>query len=215
MDNVLSDCSFSQEALSNSIPTDEPAFALVELHKTADGTDYVPSGFDISGIRILYNAFLDWRRAPLSLHNVTGVNVIGNYFGPPLTNGDYVPAASNVIADLWASDYPNLLFTNNVNATGLVDSKAISEDGSTVAISGAFEPPAGPQLTALTSGSNIIVSWASPSPGFVLEQEAQIASGSNNWVLSTNAPVLQGASNVVTLQATPGQPSLFLRAQQR
>jgi hypothetical protein len=215
MDNVLSDCSFSQEALSNSIPTEEPAFALVELHKTADNTDYVPSGFDISGIRILYNAFLDWRRAPLSLHNVTGVNVIGNYFGPPLTNGDYVPAASNIIADLWALDYQNLLFTNNVNATGLADAKAVSEDGSAVVIPGAFEPPAGPRLTAMASGSNLVVSWASPSPGFVLEQENQLSSTSNNWVLSTNAPALQGVSNVVTLPAVSGESSLFLRAMQR
>jgi hypothetical protein len=215
MDNVLSDCSFSQEALSNAIPTQEPAYALVELHKTADGTDYVPSGFEISGIRILYNAFLDWRRAPLSLHNVTGVNIIGNYFGPPLTNGNYVPAASNIIADLWASDYPNLLFTNNVNATGLPDSTAISEDGSAVAMAGAFQPPAGPRLNALPSGSNLVVNWVSSSPGFVLEQATQLANGSSNWVLSTNLPVLQGASNVVTLQVEPGDSSLSLRARQR
>jgi hypothetical protein len=215
MDNVLSDCSFSQEALSNGIPTEEPAYALVELHKTANGTDYVPSGFDISGIRILYNAFLNWRRAPLSLHNVTGVNVIGNYFGPPLTNGNYVAAASNVVADLWASDYPNLLFTNNVNATGLSDSKAISEDGSNVTITGAFQAPASPRLTASPSGSNLVVSWTSPSPGFVLEQENQVASGSNSWALSANTPVLEGASNVVALQVAPGESSLFLRAQQR
>jgi len=215
MDNVLSDCSFSQEALSNSIPTQEPAYALVELHKTADGTDYVPTGFEISGIRILYNAFLDWRRAPLSLHNATGVSVIGNYFGPPLTNGNYVPAASNLIADLWASDYPALLFSNNVNATGIADSKAISEDGSAVAIVGAFQAPAGPRLAAVLSGSNLVVNWVSPSPGFVLEQASRLGSGSNNWVLCTNTPVLQGASNVVTLPLAPGDLSLFLRARQR
>ncbi|SPE50786.1 hypothetical protein SBV1_1200014 [Verrucomicrobia bacterium] len=215
LDNVLSDCSFSQEALSNAIPTQEPAYALLELHKTADNTDYVPSGFEISGIRILYNAFLDWRRAPLSLHNATDVNVIGNYFGPPLTNGNYVPAASNLIVDLWASDYPNLLFTNNVNATGLPDPKTIFEDGTAAPVAGAFQPPAGPRLTASLSGSNRIVTWLSPSPGFVLEQTGQLGSGSNNWVLSASAPVLQGASNVVTLPVAPGEASVFLRARQR
>jgi hypothetical protein len=215
LDNVLSDCSFSQEALSNAIPTQEPAYALVELHKTADNTDYVPSGFEISGIRILYNAFLDWRRAPLSLHNVTDVNVIGNYFGPPLTNGDYVSASSNLIADLWASDYPNLLFTNNVNATGLPDSRTIIEDGTSAPIAGAFQPPAGPRLTAGLSGSNLVVTWLSPSPGFVLQQTGQLGSGSNNWALSASTPVFQGASNVVTLPVPPEVPGIFVRAQER
>jgi hypothetical protein len=44
------------------------------------------------------------------------------------------------------SDYPNLLSTNNVNA--IADSKAISEDGSAVAVAGAFQMPAGPRLAA-------------------------------------------------------------------
>jgi hypothetical protein len=33
-----------------------------------------------------YNAFLDWRRAPLSLHNATDVNVVGNYYQPILSS---------------------------------------------------------------------------------------------------------------------------------
>jgi hypothetical protein len=215
MDNVLSDCSFSQSAISNTIPTQEPAYALVELHSTANGTDYVPSVIDISGIRILYNAFLNWRRAALSLHNATDVNVIGNYFGPPLTIGNYVPASSNIIADLWVSDYPNLLFADNVVATNVPGSGTIFEDGTAVSIAGAFQPPAGPRLAASLSGSNVVVSWVSPAPGFVLGQVGQLGKGSNNWVLSAHAPVLEGASNLVTLPVGPGQTSLFLRAQQR
>ncbi len=101
---------------------------MVELHNADTNSDYVTNGLEISGIRILYNAFLNWRRAPLSLHNATDVNVIGNYFGPPLTN-DKVPLTNDVIADLWASDYPNLRFTNNVNATTLPDNETINEDG--------------------------------------------------------------------------------------
>ena len=167
MDNVLSDCSYSEEAISNSIPTQEPQYALVELHQAAINSDYVANGFAISGIRILYNAFLDWRRAPLSLHNATDVNVFANYFGPPLTNDGYVPLADDVIADLWASDYPNLRFTNNVNATTLPDSRTIKEDGTITFITTAFQPLVAPRLAAALAGSNVLVSWVSPAPGFV------------------------------------------------
>jgi len=89
MDNVLSDEGFSYEALQNSIPNEQPAYAMIALHKADDASDDVTNGLEISGIRILYNAFLDWRRAPLTLHNATDVNVIGNYFGPPVTNDNW------------------------------------------------------------------------------------------------------------------------------
>jgi hypothetical protein len=216
MDNVLSDCSYSEEALSNNIPMQEPAFALVEFHNATINSDYVTNGLEISGIRILYNAFLNWRRAPLSLHNATDVNVIGNYFGPPLTNDGYVPLSNDVIADLWASDYPNLRFTNNVNATTLPDSGTINEDGVPAAVpANAFQLPAAPQLAANLSGTNLVVSWVSPGPGFVLQQVNQLNGGINNWLDTTNTPWLAGASNIVTLQLAPGAPSQFYRTRQR
>ena len=81
LDNILSDCSYSEPAISNAIPTAEPAFALVEFHQASVNSDYVTNDSEISGLRILYNAFLNWRRAPISLHNVTDMHVIGNYFG--------------------------------------------------------------------------------------------------------------------------------------
>ncbi len=155
MDNVLSDCSYSQSAISNDIPDQEPAFALVEFHNASINSNYVTNGFEISGLRILYNAFLNWRRAPLSLHNVTDVNVIGNYFGPPITNDDLVPLMNDVIADLWASDYPNLLFTNNVNATTIKDKNAVNEDGTNVTVTKAFQAAAAPTLTTALAGSNV------------------------------------------------------------
>ena len=170
MDNVLSDCSYSEQAISNDIPTGEPAFGLVELHKASTASDYVTNGFEISGIRILYNAFLNWRRAPISLHNVTDVNIIGNYFGPPITNDDLVPLTNDVIADLWTADYPNLIITNNVNATKLKDINNINEDGTTVTITKAFQNVSAPSLAAAVAGTNVTVSWVSPSPGFVLQQ---------------------------------------------
>ena len=94
MDNVLSDEGFSYEAVQNTIPIEQPAYAMVALHNADDASDDVTNGLEISGIRILYNAFLDWRRAPLTLHNATDVNVIGNYFGPPVTNDNLVPLST-------------------------------------------------------------------------------------------------------------------------
>ena len=181
--------------------------------KTADGTDYTYPGFDISGIRILYNAFLDWRRAPLSLHNATDVNVIGNYFGPPLTN--YVPLGQDVIADLWVSDYPNLRFANNVNATTLPDSQAINEDGASATVPNAFQAPAAPQLEANLSGAGFAVNWVSPSPGFVLQQTTNLVGAGNNWSDVTNALCFQGASNITVIPLTPGGGNMFYRLRQR
>ena len=216
IDNVLSDCSYSEPAISNAIPTAEPAFALVEFHQASINSDYVTNDLQISGLRILYNAFLNWRRAPISLHNATDVNVIGNYFGPPLTNDGYVPLTNDVIADLWVSDYPNLRFTNNVNATPLPDSATINEDGTLASTpANAFQPPVAPHLAANLSGTNIVVSWVSPSPGFVLQQVNQLNGGINNWVDATNTPWLAGASNLVTTAFVPGTPSQFYRTRQR
>lgn len=214
MDNVLSDCSYSEEALSNNIPQQEPTFALVEFHNADFGSDYVTNGFEASGIRILYNAFLDWRRAPISLHNATDVTVMGNYFGPPLMN--YIPLTNDVIADLWASDYPNLLFTNNVNATTLPDNATINEDGTLASTPvNAFQPPTAPQLAAALSGTNLVVSWVSAAPGFVLQQAGNLAGGTNNWTDVTAAPWLAGESNIVTQPLVSGTPSQFYRTRQR
>jgi hypothetical protein len=216
MDNVLSDCSFSEEALSNAIPTQEPAYGLVEFHNATINSHYVTNGLDISGLRILYNAFLNWRRAPLSLHNATDVNVSGNYFGPPLTNDGYVPLAEDVIADLWACDYPNVRFTNNVNATTLPENQTINEDGTLAAVPAhTFELPVAPRLAANLSGNDLVVTWASPSPGFVLQQVNGLSNGSNNWLDATNTLLLAGASNNVTL-ALPGTvTNQFYRVRQR
>lgn len=214
MDNVLSDCSYSEEALSNNIPMQEPTFALVEFHNADNGSDYVTNGFEASGIRILYNAFLDWRRAPISLHNATDVNVTGNYFGPPLTN--FIPMTNDVVADLWASDYPNVRFTNNVNATTLPDSGTINEDGTlAVTPTNAFQPPAAPRMAAVLSGTNLTVSWISPAPGFVLQQVNQLNSATNNWSDTADTPWLAGASNIVTMPLVSGMPGQFYRARQR
>ncbi|HXR03153.1 MAG TPA: hypothetical protein VN836_00420 [Verrucomicrobiae bacterium] len=216
MDNVLSDEGFSYEAVQNTIPDEQPAYAMIALHKADTASDDVTNGFEISGIRILYNAFLNWRRAPLTLHNATDVNVIGNYFGPPITNDDLVPLTNDVIADLWVSDYPNLRFTNNVNATTLPDAATVNEDGTLVAPPvNAFQMPTGPRLAVNLSGTNLVVGWISPSPGFVLQQVGELAGGTNNWSDVTNAPVLAGESNLVTLTLNGTITNQFYRARQR
>jgi hypothetical protein len=215
MDNVLSDEGFSYEAVHNTIPSEQPAYAMVALHKADTASDEVTNGLEISGIRIFYNAFLDWRRAPLTLHNATDVNIIGNYFGPPVTNDGLVPLTNDVIADLWVSDYPNLRFAGNVNATTLPDSLAISEDGTNTSVANAFELPTAPQLTANLSNTNLVVSWVSPSPGFVLQQVNKLAGGTNNWTDATNLPLLAGASNIVTMPLSPGVTNIFFRTRQQ
>ena len=215
MDNVLSDEGFSYEAVQNTIPNEQPAYAMIALHKADTASDNVTNGFEISGIRILYNAFLNWRRAPLSLHNATDVHVIGNYFGPPITNDDLVPLTNDVIADLWASDYPNLRFANNVNATTLTGSQTISEDGTNTTIVNAFQQPVAPGLAANRAGSNLLVSWISPSPGFILQQIGKLTGGANDWSDVTNVPVLAGESNVVAIALTRPGTNQFYRARQR
>lgn len=214
LDNVLSDCSYSEPAINNAIPTAEPAFALVEFHQASLGSDYVTNDVEISGLRILYNAFLDWRRAPISLHNVTDVNVYGNYFGPPVTNDSLVPLTNDYIADLWASDYPNLRFTNNVNATTLSNNSIVKQDGVFQTLTNAFQLPSAPQLSAAAAGTNVTVSWVGVAPGFVLQERSGLT-GSNSWVDSTNLPVLSGASNAVTLPLSVNSAPLFFRARQR
>lgn len=214
MDNVLSDCSYSYEAINNAIPTDEPAFALIELHQTRNADDYVTNSLAISGVRILNNAFLNWRRAPLSLHNVTDVIVAGNYFGPPITSDGLVPLSADYVADLWADDYPNLTFAGNVNATGISNSVSIREDGNPVVISSAFSPLAAPVLASTVNGTNSLLNWSSAAPSFVLQQTNR-QGAANGWIDVTNESSINAASNSVAVPRPQGTNQLYYRLRQR
>ena len=213
MDNVLSDCSYSYESINNLIPDQEPAFALVELHQTRYNSDYVSNTFGIFGIRILNNAFLNWRRAPLSLHNVGNARVEGNYFGPPLTNDGLVPLADDVIGDLWSCDYSSMHWGKNVNATGLADDNSIYEDNNQVAIANAFQALTSPQLSIHVQQTNAIVSWSSISPAFVLQQNNSLAN--DGWGSVANHPFIAGASNAVMQPLPAVTNQIFYRAVQR
>lgn len=215
MDNVLSDCSYSYEAINNSVPDQEPAFALVELHQTRNGSDDVTNTFGISGVRILDNAFLNWRRAPLSLHNVSDCHVMGNYFGPPITNDDIVPLAYDYIADLWSCDYTTLSLAGNVNATTIPDDYTIAEDDYYTTVPNAFQNLAAPQLSVAIGPSNAVVSWSGAAPGFILQQADTLGGGRPAWLDTTPQPFVLGTSNTVTLPLTPGTGGTFYRAIQR
>lgn len=215
MDNVLSDCSYSYESISNTIPFQEPAFALIELHQTRYTNDYVTNSFAISGIRILNNAFLNWRRAPLSLHNVTDVFVAGNYFGPPITSDGLVPLSADYIFDLWASDYPNFAASGNVNATGISNSAAIFEDGIPTLPGFTFTPLTAPRVALGVNGTNALANWSSPTPGFVLQQADSLAGGATEWVDATNPLSIDGTSNSVVLPGPAGSSQSYFRLRQR
>jgi len=120
-----------------------------------------------------------------------------------------------VIADLWVSDYPNLRFTNNVNATGLPNSQTISQDGTNAPFANAFQLPTEPRLAASLAGTNVVVSWVSPAPGFVLQQANSLSGDMSHWVDALNAPELAGASNLVAVPLSPGVTNEFYRARQR
>ncbi len=213
MDNVMSDCSYSWEAINYNIPDEEPAFALVELHLTRHNSDFAPNTFGISGIYILNNVFLNWRRAPLSLHNVSGSRVAGNYFGPPITNDDLVPLGQDVIADLWSCDYSTLLINKNVNATTIPDDSSIRHDSNIVVVVNAFVTLSAPRLSIQFQQTNAAVSWSSVAPAFTLQQSESLGNG--DWIDLTNEPFINASSNMVTESLTSGANQMYYRAIQR
>jgi hypothetical protein len=79
----------------------------------------------------------------------------------------------------------------------------------------AFQAAEPPQLAANRSGTNLVVSWVSPAPGFVLQQAARLFTGIGNWIDSTNSPWLAGSSNLVTLTLPSTATNQFFRARQR
>jgi hypothetical protein len=213
MDNVLADGGCSYEAINNADPTDEPVWALLQLHKAIVTSDYVPQGQEISGIRILNNAFLQWRRGAITLHNVSDANIIGNYFGPPMTNNGLVAVTNHVAMDLWACDIKGMRFENNVKATILSDAHAIRADGVFTNISNAFQPLASPQLALSLSPGSVSVGWASLAPAFVLQQADTLAT--TNWIDVPDSLLITGVSNVVSLPFPDGIQHRFYRTRQR
>ncbi|HEY4414416.1 MAG TPA: hypothetical protein VGO57_01895 [Verrucomicrobiae bacterium] len=213
MDNVLADGGCSYEAINNVDPTDEPVWALLQLHKAIATTDYVPAGAEISGIRILNNAFLQWRRGAITLHNVSDANIIGNYFSLPMTNNGLTSLDYHVVADLWACDYSTLRFENNVKSTLMPDGRAISAEDYYTNIPGAFQPLDQPQLKLMKASDRTIINWDSHTPAFVLQQAEDLTAP--NWFDVTTDPDVYGNSNAVDLPFARDVPARFYRTRQR
>jgi len=213
MDNVLADGGWSFEATNNIDPDDEPVWALLELHIATSETDFVPAGREISGIRILNNAFTQWARAAIDLHNVSDGNIYGNYFGPPMTNG--LPTlTTNVIGDFWACDYTTLRFEGNVKSPVTLDAHAFTKEGNYTSIAGAFDLLDSPMLALTPSGTNLVLHWDSVAPAFVVQQ-ADSLTGPLNWTDVPYFPYVNGTSNSLSFVFPVGKNSQFYRLNQR
>ena len=209
MDNVLQDGGFTYDAMQNTEPTSEPSWALLELHKATANTDMVTNGTEISGIRILNNAFLQWRRTAITLHNVSDCVIAGNYFGPP---ADTNASGGDLLIDLWVSDYNSFSIVDNFEPGGFGDTNAIGEDFIYTTIPGAFRKLTAPHLTLAQNSGMQIVSWTNAIPGFVLQQSDALVSG---WIDTANTPYVMGRSNIVTLPIQTNVVTRFYRARQR
>ena len=74
----------------------------------------------------------------------------------------------------------------------------------------AVSTPGAPRLTiTLTSTNTVLISWPSPSIGFVLQQNSNLAS--TNWVNAPQTPTDNGAS--VSVVVNPPTGNLFYRLQ--
>jgi hypothetical protein len=67
-----------------------------------------------------------------------------------------------------------------------------------------FTPIVSPAvLTAILAGRNLVISWPTNATGFSLEQSDTLAPAAN-WSVATNAPVVVGDQNVVTVPVDSG-----------
>ncbi len=215
MDNVLADGGVSYEAINNTDPDEEPVWALLQLHKATADSDYVKHGYEISSIRILNNAFLQWRRGAITLHNVSNARIIGNYFSAPMTNDGLTSLSDHITVDLWTCDYKTMVFKDNVKAKPLTDAKAMKADGVFTNMPNAFTTLTAPRIDITpATPSSVFVGWTSPSPAFVLQQ-AEGLSRSPAWTNLPAFPYVAGVSNVMELPVVPGTGFQLYRASQR
>lgn len=79
------------------------------------------------------------------------------------------------------------------------------------AIISAIQTPGAPRLTiTLTSGNTVMVSWPSPSTGFILEQNLNLGPG--NWATNTQTVNDNGVTKSIIVNPPLG--NLFFRLKQ-
>jgi len=74
----------------------------------------------------------------------------------------------------------------------------------------AVQSPGTPSLTIMKSGNSAIVSWPSPSTGYYLETNSNLAN-TNNWVKYTGVIVTNAAGTTNSVTITPPVGKLFFR----
>jgi hypothetical protein len=84
-------------------------------------------------------------------------------------------------------------------------------DGGFWGIIAAVQTPGAPLLTIARSGANVVVSWPSPSTGFILQQNPSVAN-TNTWSNSAFSVNDNGTIKSVTISSPTG--NLFLRLKQ-
>ena len=96
------------------------------------------------------------------------------------------------------------------DASGAMSGGNYSVTGGFWALINVVQTPGAPTLTVTQSGNNVMVSWPSPSTGFVLQQNGNLATA--NWITSG----FTVSSNSTTMSITIPSPAgnLFFRLKQ-
>ena len=82
-----------------------------------------------------------------------------------------------------------------------------SLDGGFWGIAAAIQTPGAPPLTITRTGSSVFVSWPSPSTGFALQQNSNLAI--TNWTNFTGTVNDDGTNKSITVPTGPG--NMFFR----
>ena len=139
-------------------------------------------------------------------------NSAGNLFTLDIGSGKVYEITPGGVVSTFASGFSNArglainsagnLFVANYGSSNIVE---ITPDGVTNLFASGIETPTAiafqpgpPALTiALTAPDAVLISWPSPSAGFVLEQNTVL--GTTNWVLNTSTVQVANGSNQVIL----------------
>ena len=82
-------------------------------------------------------------------------------------------------------------------------------DGGFWSIIAAVQLPGAPLLVITPAGTNAVISWPSPSPGYVLQQNSNLAT--TNWLPVGPAPSDNGTTKSLTVTALPGNTFFRLK----